>query len=518
MEQRTRRDFLADVGKGMLVASVGTTLATDLGLSTALADSAGTALNFGRLEPLIELMQDNAAEKMLPLVVERLAHGTELRDVVAAAALANARTFGGEDYVGFHAFMALAPAYAMTREMPANRKALPLLKVLYRSTQQIQAKGGRSAEVLHPIEAMPLPASSDKRTVLRDAMRKVELDKAEGVFAGMVAHSASDAYNDLQALVQDDADVHRVVLAYRAWDLLGLTGKEYAHTTLRQSVRYCINVEKQRVARGYPEPGIRAVLPKVLDQYHLAERTPGTREADDAWIEAFCNTVLSSSPAQAADAVGAALAEGFSLAAIGEALSLAATQQVLRDPGRTQAFPGKPIGSVHGDSYGVHASDSMNAWRNIAKAATQYNAVTGLIVAGYHLVAPTGRDWKNLPAYPLNGHRTEVKSHEPAALLKELDGAIRDNHQARAAALVAQYGKGGHPVRPVFDLLLRYATSEDGALHAEKYYHTVTEEFQRTRKAYRWQHAVALARVTASEFGKRAEGYEQACQLLGVQG
>ena len=29
----------------------------------------------------------------------------------------------------------------------------------------------------------------------------------------------------------------------------------------------------------------------------------------------------------------------------------------------------------------------------------------------------------------------------------------------------------------MFDLLLKYAVSEDGALHAEKYYRTATEEF-----------------------------------------
>lgn len=332
----------------------------------------------------------------------------------------------------------------------------------------------------------------------------------------------------MQALVQDDADVHRVVLAYRAWDLLGLTGKEYAHTTLRQSVRYCINSESNRVSHGYPEPGIRSVLPKVVDKYHLAEpmsspsafRPLGSKEAEDAWVLSFCNTLLSSTPAQATDAtdaVGAALSEGFSPAAIGEALSLAATQQVLRDLGRTQAFPGKPIGSVHGDSHGVHASDSMNAWRNIAKVSQPSNAIAGLIVAGYHLVATTGRDWKNLRAYPFEEHRAKIKAKQPAELRVELEQAIRDNNQAHAAAVVEHYGALDYPVRPVFDLLLRFATSEDGSLHAEKYYHTVTEEFHRTRKAYRWNHVAALARVTASEYGKRAEGYEQACQLLRVK-
>jgi len=242
MEQRTRRDFLADVGKGMLTASVGAALASELGISTALAEGDSKTLEFGRLEPLVELLQENSAERMLPLVVEHLAQGTELRDLVSAAALANARTFGGEDYIGFHAFMALAPAYEMTKEMPSNRKALPVLKVLYRSTNQIQVKGGRSSEVLHPVEAHPVVPSNERRISLRDAVRQGNLDRSEGLFAGLVAHSPAEAYNDLQALVQDDADVHRVVLAYRAWDMLGLTGKEYAHTTLRQSVRYCVNV------------------------------------------------------------------------------------------------------------------------------------------------------------------------------------------------------------------------------------------------------------------------------------
>jgi hypothetical protein len=65
-------------------------------------------------------------------------------------------------------------------------------------------------------------------------------------------------------------------------------------------------------------------------------------------------------------------------------------------------------------------------------------------------------------------------------------------------------------------MLLRFATSEDGALHAEKYYRTVSEEFAMTRPAFRWRQLVALARVTASEYGFPAPGYAQACELLKV--
>ena len=68
----------------------------------------------------------------------------------------------------------------------------------------------------------------------------------------------------------------------------------------------------------------------------------------------------------------------------------------------------------------------------------------------------------------------------------------------------------------MFDLLLRFAVSEDGALHAEKYYQTVADEFRSTRPAFRWRHLVALARVTASEYGRPAPGQAEARELLKV--
>jgi len=97
MNPTTRRDFLKDVGAGVVAASVGSGLAADLGFSTAFAQQGAERLTFGNLERLVSLMQETAAARLIPMIVDRLRDGTSLRDVVAAAALANARTFGGED-------------------------------------------------------------------------------------------------------------------------------------------------------------------------------------------------------------------------------------------------------------------------------------------------------------------------------------------------------------------------------------------------------------------------------------
>src|SRR5262249_12358744 len=89
----SRRAFLADVGRGALVASVGPTLAADLGLSSARAAEARDELTFGKLEPLVCLMQETAADRLLPALVKKVQDGADLKELVAAAALANARNF-----------------------------------------------------------------------------------------------------------------------------------------------------------------------------------------------------------------------------------------------------------------------------------------------------------------------------------------------------------------------------------------------------------------------------------------
>ena len=516
---RTRRKFLAEVGRGMAVATVGYEVASQLGLASALADESTEALSFGPLEPLVCLMQETPANALLPLLVEQLRSAGDLRRLTAAAALANARTFGGEDYVGFHTMMALAPALHMAQELPQPLQPLPVFKVLYRNTSRIQERGGRKEEVLHLVKPGEHVATTPGGEALRAAVRHKDIVQAEQTFAQLAAGALDEALNDLLLAVQDDTEVHRVVLPYRAWDLLGLIGKEQAHTLLRQSVRYCVKAESWPRSPIHEES--RKLLPEVLEAHGLLHRSPGDRAMDNAWVDHTSQTIFKSTPAQAAELAAASLAEGISPAALGEAISLAANQLVLRDHGRTprEEVTGKPIGSVHGDSIGVHACDSANAWRNLALVGNPRNCFASLILGAYQVAldrTARGGDFLNWEPLPFARHIQEVKSTSPEGLLGDTEEAIHGNLQARASALVQRYGELGHAPRPMFDLLLRYAISEDGALHAEKFYRTVSEEFAAARSAFRWRHLVALARVTASEYGRPAAGVSEAKALLKV--
>lgn len=518
MTPSNRRAFLSDVGCGMLAAGLGASLANNLGFSTAFADRGADGVPPGEYAGLVELMRGTPANKLQPLLAEKIVRGeTDLKTLIGAGALANSVTFGGCDYVGFHTAMAMLPALEMSRQLPDKRQALPVLKVLYRNAQQIQSVGGGSKEALYDVhdEHQAEPATSgDLGIQIRDACRNVDVKQGEELLAA-AGDSPLDAFNALQPSVQDDLNVHRFVFAHRTYGLVGLLGKEYAYSLLRQCVRFCVNHEQSRIAHQQPESPIRTLLPKLLDQYKLAGKSLGKIDPGDDAVDRLSQTIYNGPNERAADAVAAALAEGIDPEVVGEAISLASNLFVLRQ--------GSGNWRTHGDAAGVHASDATNAWRNMARVAETRHAVSGLIVAAYH-VGVQSAPFQS-PAYPTDEHRALVKSQDGSALLAEAEDAIRHNDQPRATAAIQIYGERGYPVEPVFELMLKYAVSEDGRLHGEKYFHTVREEYRSIRPAFRWRQVVGLARVTASAYGYnrddqqgfRAAGYEDACRLLGVE-
>ena len=461
-------------------------------------------------------MQETPAPKLLPILVEKLRSGTELRQLVAAGALANARTFGGEDYVGFHTMMALAPGFHMAQELPTEQQPLPVFKVLYRNTNRIQESGGAQARSAAPgVAAASRPAEHipangcAKRCAARTWHARSRLSSP-------CADTPEDAFDALLHDVQDDTEVHRVVLPYRAWDLLGLIGREQAHTLLRQSVRYCVKAEALAQRRRTAGRCCRSCSRSTS----CSGPTPGTRTADDEWVDDLSKTIFKATPEQAAAAAAAALAEGMAPDAIGEAISLAANQLILRDQGRrpSEEIAGKPIGSVHGDSIGVHACDSANAWRNMARVARPRNTFACLILGAYQVALDRtnrGGDFLNWEPLPLARHVDEVKidGTRRACCASSTKRSAATCRAARAASCNATANSA--TTRAASSTCCCVTRSARTARCTRRnIYRTVTEEFAATRPAFRWRQLCALARVTASEYGRPAPGMAEAKELL----
>lgn len=117
---------------------------------------------------------------------------------------------------------------------------------------------------------------------------------------------------------------------------------------------------------------------------------------------------------------------------------------------------------------------------------------------------------------PVEYQVSRVQATNESQLLTELDEAISHRQQAQAVAVVQRYAQLSCSPEALFAMLARFAISEDGALHAEKYFHTVWNDFHATRPSLRWQHLLCLARVTASEYGTPAAGQAGARELSGL--
>ena len=140
------------------------------------------------------------------------------------------------------------------------------------------------------------------------------------------------------------------------------------------------------------------------------------------------------------------------------------------------------------------------------------------MLAGYQVAldrTERGGDFQTWKNRPLAEDVAKLETTGKCHLLGDLTKAIEANNQSMACAVVAKYGEEGHFEGNIFHILREYAISQDGALHAEKYYKTTCDDFANTSKALRWRHLIGLARVTASEFGREASGHHEACELLG---
>lgn len=205
---------------------------------------------------------------------------------------------------------------------------------------------------MHRIDAEKHEGKRRSGEALQALTRHSDFDGAEQLMAALSDAPAASVFNRVQPSVHDEADVHRVVLAWRAWAAIGIVGEQHAGTLLRQSVRYCLRESQQRIRDGKPDPALSTVLPKLLDEHKLLSNPVGQLRGDSEWNDELAWTIFQSDRVQAADAAAQTLAAGYAPDHVGEAMSVAANLLLLHDPGRAQ------------DSGG----DKSSAWREFPQA------------------------------------------------------------------------------------------------------------------------------------------------------
>ena len=526
MAQRTRRELFSDVGRGMIAAAVGTSLGLRPRASLFRPSMTEATLPSATSNRSSRSCRRRPPAKLLPMVVDKLKNGTELRTFVGR------RGAGQRPHLRRRGLRRLphpdGPRPGLPHgaaSCPSERRPLPVLKVLYRNTNRIQ-------EARRPQPRGAAPGRSRARCrpgtpggeALRDAVRSKDMDAAE---RDLRRHRRPAARRGVQRACSSPSRTTPRSTASSCPTAPGTCSTSSA----RSRPTRCSASRSATASRASArEPGTprdrraRALLPQAARPVPPARDEPPARaRPDDAWVEQMSQTIFESTPRAGRRGRGRGAGRGDRARRHrrGDLAGREPARAPRRRPARAMGLSrASRSGSVHGDSIGVHACDSANAWRNMARVGNPRNAVACLILGGLPGRPRPRQPRRRLPQLgPVPARRASkpVKAPSPPG---PADGdsrprsATRTRRRACAARRTATAQLGTTRTGRSSTCCCNYAVSEDGALHAEKYYRTVTEEFASTRPAFRWRQLVALARVTASEYGRPAPGVKEACELV----
>ena len=283
--KRSRREFLADVGRGTLIAAIGSSTAADLGLAQPPADSPEPRLNFRELEGLVALMQETPAS-------------------VSWRSWSMTEAWGRTAATGRRGRAGQRPDVRRRRlrRLPHDDGAGPGV------AHGARAAGGRAAVAglqgalsqhqPHPGERRPQPGGAPSGRADGAASRTARAARPCAKRCGPRTWTRPSrpsprwprrARGGLQRPAVRRPGQHRGPPHGAPLPRLGLAaliGQEQAHALLRQSVRYCVKSERELAAHARIRQARACSCPGCWTSTSWSASRSGTRQADDAWVDA----------------------------------------------------------------------------------------------------------------------------------------------------------------------------------------------------------------------------------------
>jgi len=453
-------------------------------------------------------LQDTPIERLLPVPRARLKSGTTLRELVSAGALANVRTFGGE-IRRFHTMMRWFHPTIWPPSFPASTGAAGAQSALSKRKSHLRA-WRTQVEVLHTLAAEAARSTPLRRRAPRGHSPRRHA-AAERILALPARNRPKMPFNQVVTAIEDGYEVHRVVMRTRlsnCWP----GGKETCADESPAVGPLLRDLEKTKFVTTFARRAIcwQSCSTSTSLLWKRAGIARPTMPPSKRSARRFSNRPRPS-PRSGRHRAGGGLFCGDGRK---EAIAVAGkTSSVLRDSGRraNQTSKGKPVGSVTGIRSAFTPGFESSAWRTCL-VSNQRNSRRACIMAAYQCERPARRVARILRT----GSRTPWPEHFEK-LKGDFAEALCRRRTARSARTTRRGLCGRRPVcrarpaaRPLFDLMLQYAISEDGSLHAEKFYRTGERRIRGDASGLPLATALALARVTASEFGQPCPGYAEA--------
>jgi hypothetical protein len=474
-----------------------------------------------RIEPLVQIVEDTAPERIVAETHDKLAAGTSVKDMLLASALAVVRSSDlppGHHGGPLHPLAGLHAVRHIAARLPGEYARLPVIQNVAVANKHIHSPAMGPYMLA---EAKPVSENDSVEATL----------KAFRTAVGRGVYNACDHYflylleqlspmQVLEVLLEvgipkNRLDDHYFLFPVFTWRALEYFGWEYARYIGRAPVRY--------VTRPTAMPPMDEVE-RLLRKHELLERDLRVETGDDetAAITALADEIgrcndLAEVPGMLARALG----DGLSLEGVGEGLSVGGSTLFLR--------------SKTGNPMDVHINTGANTRRYLLRqpelsrriklqALLVWNTGPEVIMVQRMLAPDVQPEPERVASLPF---RTQDE------LLEEIEGLIgrlpvgerlpaanlatwRSTDEVKqAAALGQQYADLGYAPEPLITMLGKIACRDNFTeMHAFKHHQATYEEFHATRPSLRWRHLVAAVQAAAISHGRIQDVYDHAAEVM----
>jgi hypothetical protein len=474
-----------------------------------------------QIEPLVQFVEETAPEHIVARTHDKLMAGTPVRDMLLASALAVVRSSDlppGHHGGPLHPLAGLHAVRHTAARLPSEYAALPVIQNVAVANKHIHspAMGPYLLGNARPVSE----GNSVEATIaaFHTAAARGVYNACDHYYLYLLEHLSPMAVLEQilkVAVPKNQLDDHYFLFPVFTWRALDYFGWDYAKYIGRAPVRY--------VTRPTP-PASTDEVDALIAAHGLLERElrVETGEDETAAIAALADEVGRCSQFQEIPALLArALADGLSLAGVGEGLSVGGSTLFLR--------------SQTGNPMDVHINTGANTRRYLLKQpdlslSTKLRALlvwhTGpeVRMAQRMLASEPQPEPERVAALPF---RTQDELLDDiAALIDTLPVGERlpaanlaswrsTDEVKQAAALAQQYADLAYAPAPLIGLLAKIACRDNFTeMHAFKHHQATYEEFYATRSALRWRHLVAAVQAAAISHGRIQDIYEHAAEVM----
>ncbi|MCA9151216.1 MAG: hypothetical protein KDA92_18020 [Planctomycetales bacterium] len=208
------------------------------------APTPGTVQLRPEIEPLVRLLEETAAERVLEKVAERIRAGLSYQDLLAALMLAGVRNIEPRPSVGFkfHAVLVVNSAHLASLASPDEHRWLPILWAV-EEFKRSQLQDTREGDwTMGPLDEAQVPHGSRAVTAFHEAMNRWDPEAVDPAVAGLARSAGANELFEIFCRygARDFRDIgHKAIFVSNSWRTLQTVGWQHAEPVLR-SLAYAL--------------------------------------------------------------------------------------------------------------------------------------------------------------------------------------------------------------------------------------------------------------------------------------